>query len=262
MNCHERAELTPLYLSGELEEERAAAFGAHLKSCAECIGELQHQARLDARLHDVLLAEDVNATKVDQRVREMIASRAASQPAYRDESRRWILATAGIAAAFALLVLAGHRFLLGKQVAQVYADAARDDQMEVVQLQPRHWYSDPAQISVLAQKVGVPQSALQALQRGPYRLERAKICFLDKHLFLHVVFSDGQRDLSMFLRQRDAMSVQGSADEMMNGKLVQTADIGGEHVALFETPQLIVMVATTQSSDAASHLVAFAASKL
>jgi hypothetical protein len=242
MDCNERAELTPLYLCGELDKQQAAEFDVHIRSCSGCAAELQRQARLDARLHDVVLAEQIDTASLDERIRQQIAQ--------------------SPEAAFALLVFAGHRFLLGSHVAQVYADAATDDRMEVVELQPRPWSWNSAQINSLAEKTGVPTSALQALQRGPYHLQRAKICFLDKHLFLHAVFSDGRRELSMFLRQRDTMDVQGTSHEMVNGKLIQTADVNGEHVALFETPQLIVMVATSQSNDAALGLARYAASAL
>jgi hypothetical protein len=263
MDCNERAELTPLYLCGELDKQQAADFDVHIKSCSGCAAELQRQARLDARLHDVVLAEQIDTASLDGRIRQQIAqSPEATKSETRRGSRRGVTTVLGIAAAFALLVFAGHRFLLGSHVAQVYADAATDDRMEVVELQPRPWSWNSAQINSLAEKTGVPTSALQALQRGPYHLQRAKICFLDKHLFLHAVFSDGRRELSMFLRQRDTMDVQGTSHEMVNGKLIQTADVNGEHVALFETPQLIVMVATSQSNDAALGLARYAASAL
>ncbi|MGA8870834.1 MAG: zf-HC2 domain-containing protein, partial [Candidatus Acidiferrales bacterium] len=54
MDCSQVAELAPLYLSGELDRERAGAVDAHLRFCASCMGEIESQARLDARMREVI----------------------------------------------------------------------------------------------------------------------------------------------------------------------------------------------------------------
>ena len=59
----------------------------------------------------------------------------------------------GIAAAF-LLLAAGYLLVPG-HVARVYADAATDHRMEVVEQQPRHWMTDPAAIAALGEKLGI-----------------------------------------------------------------------------------------------------------
>ena len=39
MNCREIEEIAPLYLSGEMEEDRRAMFRAHLAQCRNCAAE-------------------------------------------------------------------------------------------------------------------------------------------------------------------------------------------------------------------------------
>ena len=74
MNCPDISELAPLYLAGELDRPRAAQFDAHLKTCPECFRELETQSRLDVRLREVLLAEEVDVVRVNRRVRELLAT--------------------------------------------------------------------------------------------------------------------------------------------------------------------------------------------
>ena len=154
MNCSDILELTPLYIAGELDSTRSAAFDAHLKVCPACMRELETQARLDERLREVLLAEELDVSGVNRRIRELIAadSPVGLVPQVRPKSGRWVTAIMGIAAS--LLVLAAGYLLLPSHVARVYADAARDHQWEVVDHQPRPWLTDPVKIAALAAKAG------------------------------------------------------------------------------------------------------------
>jgi anti-sigma factor RsiW len=261
MNCSEIAELTPLYLSLELDRDRAAAFDAHLKSCPSCMRELERQARLDAELREVVAGEPVDTASVDRRVRERIAAESEGSSWLAPLHRRWVIVAIGAAAAL-LIVAVGYRGLLGSRVAPVYAAAALDHRREVVQNEPRHWKVDPSAVAALAESQGIPVSAPAALSSGAYRLERAKLCFLDGRIFLHLVYSDGTQEFSVYLRQRGAESLPGRTRETDNGRVLHTSDSGSEHVASFQTDGLTVMVVTDQSADTALHFARFAAATL
>jgi hypothetical protein len=299
MNCTDIFELAPLYITSELGARRSAEFDDHLKGCLTCLGELQRLARLDAGLREAVLSEQVDASRVDRRVREVITQSggvvlassqsrplsdqidalkvdrrvrdlitesggvvlASPEPHPQPGSRSWVLAAMGVAAML-LLVVAGYRLLLGTHVARVYADAATDHRMEVVQQQPRHWFVDSAGLATIAAKEGVPLSAVQALSSGEYKLARAKICYLDRRLFLHLVFTDGNQEFSVYLRPKDANPLPGTPHELANGKPIHTSDVDNEHVASFETSQLTGMVVTDQSSAASLQFARFAAAVL
>jgi anti-sigma factor RsiW len=250
MNCNDIIELAPLYVAGELDAKRATEFDAHLRACPACMRELETRARLDARLREVLLAEEVDVSRVNRRVRELIAteSAAAIVPRVHPRPRRWVTVAMGIAAA--LLLLAAGYIVTPRHVARVYADAATDHRMEVVEQQPRPWVTDPAKIAELAVQQGIAGSVPLTLASG-YHLERAKVCWLDGRFFFHAVYSDGTREFSLFLRQRDGRSLPGAIRGLANGRFVHASSAASESVSSFETSRLTAMVVTDQPADAA-----------
>jgi hypothetical protein len=264
VNCRDIAELAPLHLTGELEALEAADFSAHLEGCPSCAEEMERQAYFDARLREIVLADDTNVTSIDRRVRLQIAAdsrsgiRVTRSPMI---ARRWTAAAIGIAAAL-LLFGFGYHNLFGRHLAAVYAAAATDHRLEVVEMQPRPWSSGSAQIEALGAGHGIPAPAISALASGSYHLDRAKVCMLDGRVFLHLVFSDGAQEFSVYLRQRDSSSLPGQVRETANGKSLHTSDLNHEYVASFETAQLTFVVVTNQSGDAALHFARFASSVL
>jgi anti-sigma factor RsiW len=251
MDCKQVAELAPLYLSGELDRERAGAVDAHLRSCPSCMSDLESQARLDLRVREVIAGEHVDATAVERWIRARMAtdsSRKVASISPRPSRRRWIAAAMGIAALLLLIAL-GYRILMGPRVARVYADAARDHQREVIEQEPRRWLSGRASIAAMAEGQGIDASAPFALSSGSYRLERARLCYLDGRIFLHVVYTDGRRDFSVYFRVRGAESLPGPGRETDNGRILHASKLGDEQVASFQTPQMTVVVVTEGSSD-------------
>ncbi len=225
MNCSDILELAPLYISAELESRRAVEFDSHLKTCPACMAELETQARLDDRFREALLAEEVDVSRVNRRIRELIAAESSGSgvPHLQPRPGRWMTAAMGIAAAF-LLVAAGYLLVPG-HVARVYADAATDHQLEVVEQQPRRWMTDPAAIAALAEKQGISDSVPLELASG-YRLQRAKVCQLDGRPFLHLVYSDGTREFSLFLRRRDGEQLTGVIRGVANGRFLRASSSG------------------------------------
>jgi anti-sigma factor RsiW len=265
MDCNQIAELAPLYLSAELDRERAGAVDAHLRSCPSCMRELEAQAHLDARMREVIAGERVDATAVERWIRARISTEPRSKvsPISPPPSRRHrsIVAAAAIAAVLILTAL-GYRALMSPQVAPVYADAARDHQREVVEQEPRRWLSDRAAISALAEGQGIAASAPFALSSGPYRLERARLCFLDGRIFLHVVYTDGRREFSVYFRVRGAPTLPGRPREMDNGRILHISTLGTEQVASLETQSLTVMVVSDRYSGDALQVARLAATTL
>ena len=267
MDCNQVTELAPLYLSGELDRERAGAIDAHLRSCASCMGEIEGQARLDARMREVIAGEHIDAGGVERWIRARIAteqprSKVAPISPPRPRSRRgWIAAAIGIAAVLVLAAL-GYRGLISPHVAQVYADAARDHQREVVEQEPRHWLSDRASISALAQGQGIAASAPFALSSGPYHLERARLCFLDGRIYLHAVYTDGAREFSVYFHVRGSQPLPGSPREIDNGRILHTSILGTEEVASLQTKDLAVMVVSDRYSGDALRVARLAATTL
>ena len=242
MNCSDIHELAPLYVCGELDAAHAADFDVHLKQCPSCLHEIEAQSRLDARLRQALLAEDVDVVRVNRRIRERMAQETVEPSVVSVEPRgnRWLKAALGIAAAFVLAV-AGY-FSFPGRFARVYADAAQDHQMEVVDHGPRHWTTDPTELAALEQRLGISLQVPEQLAGG-YHLEHGKICRLDGQLYLHLVYTDGTSEFSLFLRPRDGERLTGRISGSSNGRLLRASDSGNEHLAAFATSQLIAVIA-------------------
>ena len=247
MNCTDIAALSPLYLLGELDASRAAAFQAHVESCRACAREMRQQTEFDSRLRAQADAADreIDTAALDHAILRRIAAEEG-----RRLPARWLIA-AGVTAVLIASTLA-YRVWHVPQVSAVCEDAARDHHHEVIDRQPRAWLSDHAQIEELAQRQGLPASAVVSLAASGYRMERGKLCRLDGQVFLHLVYTDGAQEFSVFLRPKDAKPVAG----------VYTADLGADHLASFQTERLAAIVVTDQSAEAALHLVRLAAGVL
>lgn len=236
MNCNDVVELSPLYLSGELDPARTAVFAAHLNSCPDCTRDFE----LDAHLRRAVLAEPVDTSAADLAIRHGLA---------RDLRMRRIWVAAGVAA----MLVAGTFIVrvVDRSRAEanlVCAAAAQDHLREVLNHEPRTWASQPEKVGALAARIQMSESAPAAIEG--YRLEHAKLCRLNGRIFLHAVYSNGSHEFSLFLRQPDS-----------HPSSVRVTGSGGEEVAAFETSHVAGMIVTDHASEAA-HLAQSAAAAL
>lgn len=240
VNCHDVVALSPLYLAGQLDPSRAFEIRKHLERCATCASSIADQAGFDARLREAVLAENLDTDSVDRRIRQKIAG------------PRRTRAGVGIAAAvlIALLAYAGWS---NARVSRLYTDAAVDHRREVIDHQPRTWVTDGAAIAVLAQRQGLPASTPERVAFAGYRLERGKLCRLAGLVYLHLVYSNGSGEVSVFLRHPRGEPVP---------KSVRSADRGEEHLASVKTDLVAAVVVTDQSGEAARQFAGLAASML
>jgi hypothetical protein len=211
MNCNDAIGLSPLYLSGELEGASLTEMKAHLHGCAACSGELEQMAEADARLRDAIAREDVDASAVEAGVRASI----------RGAGGGWMRPAIGVAAAV-LIAAAGWWGMRSPAPDVVCLAAARDHHREVVQGEQRNWQTEAGAMEALAVREGIDGRVLTRLAPAELRLERAKRCRLEGNPYVHLVYSDGARRVSVFLR---AEAGQRSG--------VWTGDAGPERVAWF-----------------------------
>jgi hypothetical protein len=177
---------------------------------------------LDQRLRASILAEEVDTSRVELAVRKQIRSRRAA---------RWALV-----AAAAIISLAA---FFWPRIPAVCVAAAQDHEREIVKGEPRRWLSDLPAIDSLAAKQGVPASAIAALGTTGYRLERARLCFLKKQIYLHLVYTKDGNEYSVYLRPHN--------DETSFSKSVR----GSNNLAYFKTMRVTaVFVSDASSADA------------
>jgi anti-sigma factor RsiW len=238
MTCSDISALTPLYLADELDSAREEAFAAHLRNCPACRRELEQQTAFDEMLKASILAEAVDSSSVDHRVRTSIG-------AGQRTSRRWMSTAAGIAAAV-LLAVVSYRTMVSSRTKPIYAAAARDHRMEIVDGQPRKWFTDDASIQGLAGRVGVPVVA--AFVPAGYHLAQGKLCTLNGRVFLHLVYRDESGNFSLFIGPSDDSAFAG----------IHTNNLAAEHVAGFQHDGVSALIVTEQPGDSALYLAKYA----
>jgi anti-sigma factor RsiW len=198
MNCSELEELAPLYLSGELSGglngPRRRAFAGHLAECRACALALERYASLDERLREAVNREAVNTAGLEASVRARISAA---------RSRNWRIAAAAL-----LVAAAGLGYLIGPsaEMPRVYADAVRDHRIEVVQHRPRRWRSGAAEIEAITSGFDLSEAQAMALAPDGFRLEYAKVCGLAGLPVLHLVYTDGAREVSVYVRRNETSS--------------------------------------------------------
>jgi hypothetical protein len=174
---------------------------------------------LDQRVRESLLAEEVDTSRVEQAVRNRINPTPRYVP-------RWAAVAAGLVAMIAASTFSYRTFLREKNTPPVCIAAVQDHQREIVNGEPRHWLTDLSAIQLMAERQGVPGAALAALAKTSYRLERARLCFLQKRIYLHLVYSKDGAEYSVYLRPR------------INDPAFSDSVRSADHVAYFETPSL------------------------
>jgi anti-sigma factor RsiW len=249
MNCDDVSMMTPLYLAGDLDPVRLELFSEHVNSCPACACELGQQAAFDASLRTSILAENIDATRIDGHIRRQIAPEAASHNIHR-----WLFAAAGIAVLVTAAVVGIRAF--SSRPKPVYAAAARDHRWEIVEGQPRKWLTDRASIEALATRQGVSNSLIAEMAPVGYRLVEGKLCRLDGRIFVHLVYAKGLANFSVFLRRPD-----GKAPGTTNHEIL-VATQGGEHIAGFDDAKLSALIVTEQSGNAAVSFAQSAAAVL
>jgi hypothetical protein len=147
---------------------------------------------LDQRVRASILAEEIDTSRVAAAVRNQIQTGRRHIPG-------WAVAAAAVIAMVSASLLS-YRTFIAEQTPPVCTAAAQDHQREIVRGEPRPWLSDVSAIRSLAVKQGVPASAIAALDTTGYRLERGRLCFLQKQIFLHLVYTKAGSEYSVYLR--------------------------------------------------------------
>ena len=185
---------------------------------------------LDQRVRDCILSEEVDTSRVAEAVRNRI------------QTRRHVRGWAVAAAALIATVLAGglsYRTFRKEQIPPLCVAAAQDHEREIVNGEPRRWLTDLAAIQAIAEKQGVPGSAIASLATTGYHLKRGRLCFLKKQIFLHLVYTNDGGEFSVYLRSRGSESAFDGS--------VRQASVGAENLAYFQTDRLTAVFVDEQS---------------
>jgi anti-sigma factor RsiW len=244
MNCEQIGELCSSYLSGELTPDQVRELEAHLRSCPACATEVALQRRVDAELRSTVMAEEVDASAIEQRVRQFIAH---TQTHKRHSGWRVV----AVIAAGLVLFFMGYRVVRTPPLTKMYSDAAQD---HVRTARHREWISDHASVAQLAEDHGIPASLIIGAAPAGFRLRYAKLCRLDGGPTLHLIYTDGKQEVSVFLRRPDSAPLPGAVRATIDGRALHTVKAGSQHLAFFQTDCFMAMVVSDGSAETALSL--------
>ena len=124
--------------------------------------------------------------------------------------------------------------------------------MEVVNHQPRRWRTDPAEIQKIAQRYGFSEvGALTAVLPG-YKLEHAKMCGIAGKPALHLVYTNGTQEFSVFVLRRAGLWTENFRD----------VSLDQQHLTAFENDRFDTIVTTAGSSVQCLELARLASTVL
>jgi hypothetical protein len=198
---------------------------------------------LDQRVRESLLSEKIDTSRVEQAVRQRIQAPQRHIPRLRHTPRRRQTLGWTVAAAILIAMLVAGALYRRQAAPALCIAAAQDHQNEIVDGQPRKWLRDLPAIQSLAQKQGVPVSAVAALATSGYRVERGRLCFLRGQIFLHLVYTRDGSEYSVYLRSQDKVA--------RIDRSVREVSVGPEHSAYFETNRLTAVFVGPQAGVAA-----------
>jgi len=239
MNCSETKFLTPLYLSSELDATRMADFELHVERCGPCARELEYARHCDELLRDACLEEPLDTMDLRARALSEISK---SRPRRRFLFRRPVY-TLPIAAALLLAIGAGIiYFSLYNSSQTVYAAALDDHYSEVVKNPPiGGWRKRPEEIRAFVRQQLGDADFLDKLAPADYHLTRARICDLPDKPYVHLVYKNDAREISIYVRRKDA-ELPGATVETVNGCALHAAAINKFEIAGFQSQRYTVLV--------------------
>jgi anti-sigma factor RsiW len=239
VNCSGIAEATPLYLADELPASQRREFVAHLNGCRSCASEVEQWASVDVRLRAAVGYEMPSTADLDRSVMRQIRSDSLTR-------RRGFMVGA---AALVLLAAGSAWWVRPAAVPRLYADAARDHRLEVVDRQQRRWHFESSEVNALAGRFGLSGTDVTRLAPAGYRLEHAKICGLDGEPALHLVYASSAREVSLYVRRNSATPA---------GQLV----VGSEVVDVLRTRRFTALVVAQGPRADCVEFAQFAAARL
>jgi anti-sigma factor RsiW len=256
VNCSEVHYYGPLYHSGELEAPFLEDFQEHLETCSICDETIRRERATDDALR--LVSDELG--DVD-RVRDDILAQIKREEAPKAGFRLTpVYGLAGTAVLLILMFAASMSFRPAAQTSlTIYRDAADDHRAEVVEHMKLRWAQDDASILELLKSVGASKELTQQITPAGFHLDRARICRLLSHNYVHLIYTDGRREISYFLRQREGEELTGTPMLTVNGKAIYVDTIRDLSVAGFQSSKVTVLMVSDEPVPQVLDTIASAA---
>lgn len=196
MNCPYYEQVTEAYLSGEIETPQ---WHSHLQSCLDCTAKLRAESDFDLVIKHAVTEERLQTRQLESHIRSAIRKSSPWRPSMF--VMRYAIAAAVVFAALSIVTFGYARGRI--DLSAICVDAVDDHREEVVDKAPRRWRSDPERLAALSQKLTGDPALPQRVVPPGYHLVGARICDLHGKPYMHLDYSDGSNEISLFLRHRE-----------------------------------------------------------
>jgi hypothetical protein len=229
-----------------------------METCATCEETIQREQATDEALR-LLSDEPVDTARIREVILVKIQQDRTPKKGFQIT---WWRGIGGTAALMALTLVT---YLSLRPSAPfpltIYRDAADDHRAEVVEHMKLRWAQDDASILSLLKTVGATEELTQQITPVGFHLDRARICKLLSHRYVHLVYSDGTREVSYFLRSREGEELTGKPIVTVNGKAVYLDSVRDLSVAGFQTQNVTVLMVSDEPREQVLATIASAAKR-
>jgi anti-sigma factor RsiW len=239
MNCSEATYMMPLYESSELDARGMAEFELHLQQCLSCAREVEQLRALD----DVLRNAFAEQQEDSQALRARFWQQFSHVARFRRVLFKQSVKLKAIAAMLLVGTIAGLSYFVEQHTTQtIYASAADDHDEEVVRRVPvEGWFNTPVEIERLASTQLGDSDIIFKFRPSDYHLSRARVCDLLGKLYVHLVYQNGSREISVFLRRKDS-ELPGVIVETVKGCGLHAESTGRLEVVGFQSVKFTVLM--------------------
>ncbi len=240
MNCTEAKFVMPLVLSNELDALAFADFECHVEVCGSCSRELAYSQYCDDLLRDAYREEPVDTLNLRRSVLNEISR--SSQPR-RHFFGRPVYALPIVAGLLLVIVIGVGYYSLRSNSSPAIYSAAFDDHFEEV---VRHasipgWHEGSTDIKNFVDRQLGDANVPDKLAPAGYHLQRARLCDLPDKEYVHLVYKNDAREISIYVRRKDAELPVGTV-ETVNGCALHATVINKFEIAAFQSQKYTVLV--------------------
>lgn len=232
----------PLFLSGELDGQNSADFERHIEICAECGKEMNLQKNYDNFLRQAFAEETLETAALRERVRRQIGI------SDKPRTSLWKLPQLRFGFAFAaLLVVLGigiSYFIFKPNQPTIYAGVARDYTEDVIEQMPKEgWRGGETEAVEYARQQLGDETVAAALAPEGYSLVRTRVCNPAGKPFVHLIYDNGARQISFYVRKKDD-TLPGEPVEIINNRAFYAERIKTVEIAAFQSARFTVLLAS------------------
>jgi hypothetical protein len=260
MKCEDSQNAMPLFLACELDGQSSADFERHIKICADCRKEINLQKNYDIFLRQAFAEETLETAALRERVRRQIG--------VSDKPRisLWKLPQMRFGFAFAaLLIVLGIGlvyFVFKPNQPTIYAGVARDYTEDVIEQMPKQgWHDGETEAIEYARQQFGDEKVAAALAPEGYRLVRTRVCNPAGKLFVHLIYDNGERQISFYVRKKDD-NLPGKPVEIINDRAFYAERIKTVEIAAFQSARFTVLLASDLPREESLRLAGKAVERL